>query len=46
MNKGQLVEFDKATTVYHSPKQQYTKDLLSAIPKGIPKELLKEQQNS
>ncbi|MCT4642867.1 MAG: ABC transporter ATP-binding protein [Bacteriovoracaceae bacterium] len=42
MNKGKFVEMDKATTVYTSPKQKYTQDLLSAIPKGIPKELLQQ----
>lgn len=42
MNKGQIVEMDKATQVYLHPKQDYTKDLLAAIPKGIPKELLNE----
>jgi peptide/nickel transport system ATP-binding protein len=42
MNKGQIVEMDKATAVYHTPKQDYTRDLLAAIPKGIPKELLAE----
>lgn len=40
MNSGQLVEMDKANNVYLSPKEDYTKRLLSAIPKGIPKELL------
>lgn len=42
MNQGKIVEFDKATNVYLRPQQDYTKALLSAIPKGIPKELLKE----
>lgn len=45
MNKGQFVEMDKATNVYLHPKQDYTKRLLSAIPKGIPKELIEEQNN-
>ncbi len=39
MNSGKIVEFDTAEAVYHTPKMEYTKDLLSAIPKGIPKEL-------
>ncbi len=43
MNKGEFVELDKANEVYLRPKQQYTQNLLSAIPKGIPKELLAEQ---
>jgi peptide/nickel transport system ATP-binding protein len=45
MNKGILEEHDKATKIYHSPETEYTKSLLAAIPKGIPKELLAEQQN-
>lgn len=40
MNKGKIVEFDQASTVYLHPKEDYTKSLLSAIPKGVPKELL------
>lgn len=43
MNKGEIVEMDTAANVYHRPKMDYTKALLAAIPKGIPKELLKEQ---
>ena len=42
MNSGKIIEFDKATDVYLRPKEDYTKALLSAIPKGIPKELLTE----
>ncbi len=40
MNAGKIVEMDKAFKVYHSPENDYTKALLSAIPKGVPKELL------
>lgn len=43
MNKGKLVELDKANEVYLKPKEDYTKNLLAAIPKGVPKELLTEQ---
>ena len=43
MNSGEFVEVDKANTVYTSPKMDYTKNLLAAIPKGIPKEMLAEQ---
>ena len=43
MNAGQFVELDKANDVYLRPKMDYTKKLLEAIPKGMPKELLKEQ---
>lgn len=44
MNSGKIVELGSANEVYLKPKQDYTKDLLAAIPKGIPKELLSEQQ--
>lgn len=43
MNSGQFVELDKANEVYLRPKMDYTKKLLEAIPKGMPKELLAEQ---
>ena len=43
MNKGQFEEIDTANEIYLSPKKDYTKALLSAIPKGIPKELISEQ---
>jgi len=34
MNKGQIIEMDKASKIYQSPINDYTKTLLSAIPKG------------
>lgn len=40
MNKGKIVEYGPAEEVYHNPKDEYTKKLLSAIPRGVPKELL------
>lgn len=43
MNAGKIVEMDRAFKVYHHPENDYTKALLSAIPKGIPKELLAQQ---
>ena len=39
MNEGKIVEMAKASQIYHSPQNDYTKKLLSSIPKGIPKEL-------
>jgi peptide/nickel transport system ATP-binding protein len=42
MNNGKFVEMDTANNVYLNPKEEYTKNLLSAIPKGIPKEMLNE----
>ncbi len=40
MNSGKVVEFADAVSIYENPKQDYTKKLLSAIPKGKPKALL------
>ncbi len=39
MNKGVLVEMDRADRIYRQPKEEYTKTLLGAIPKGLPKNL-------
>ncbi len=43
MSAGEIVEMDKASKVYLTPKMDYTKTLLAAIPKGIPKSLLAKQ---
>ena len=43
MNQGQIVEYASSDEIYKNPKDPYTQRLLSAIPKGVPKELLKEQ---
>lgn len=40
MNKGVIVEMASAIQIYEQPKDEYTRKLLSAIPKGKPKELL------
>lgn len=40
MNQGKIVELDTAETIYKNPQRNYTKRLLEAIPKGIPKDLL------
>jgi peptide/nickel transport system ATP-binding protein len=34
MNKGKIIEMDKASLIYKNPKEDYTRTLLSAIPKG------------
>ena len=39
MDQGKMVEMADALEIYQSPKDEYTKKLLNAIPKGIPKEL-------
>ena len=35
MNKGEIVEQGEADEVYNSPKNDYTKRLIDAIPKGL-----------
>lgn len=35
MNAGKIVELDEAENIYRNPKEEYTKKLISAIPKGI-----------
>ena len=40
MNQGKLVELDTAENIYKNPQRDYTKRLLDAIPKGIPKDLM------
>jgi peptide/nickel transport system ATP-binding protein len=39
MNGGKVVEMKDAQSIYENPEMDYTKKLLAAIPKGIPKEL-------
>lgn len=34
MNSGKLLELDNAGKIYREPKEEYTRTLLSAIPKG------------
>ena len=35
MNKGKIEELDDADVIYRSPKTDYTKKLIAAIPKGL-----------
>ena len=35
MNKGKIEELDDAEVIYTSPKTDYTKKLIDAIPKGL-----------
>lgn len=39
MYNGKVVEKSDALSIYENPQHEYTKKLLSAIPKGIPKSL-------
>lgn len=34
MNAGKIIEMDKASSIYKNPREEYTRTLLSAIPKG------------
>lgn len=40
MFNGKVVEMNDAVGIYENPQHDYTKKLLSAIPKGMPKHLL------
>ena len=40
MYNGKVVEMNDAVGIYENPQHDYTKKLLSAIPKGMPKSLL------
>ncbi len=40
MNQGKIVELDTAENIYKNPQREYTKRLLDAIPKGVPKDLV------
>ncbi|MDW8301617.1 MAG: ABC transporter ATP-binding protein, partial [Bacteroidia bacterium] len=35
MKAGKIVEIDEAENIYRNPKEEYTKQLINAIPKGI-----------
>ena len=35
MNQGKIEELDDADVIYTSPKKEYTKELIQAIPKGL-----------
>ncbi len=39
MNNGKVVELADCISIYENPQEEYTKKLLSAIPKGVPKTL-------
>ncbi|WP_413582407.1 ABC transporter ATP-binding protein [Bdellovibrio sp. HCB288] len=40
MYGGKIVEMNTAENIYSNPQHDYTQKLLSAIPKGVPKELI------
>ncbi len=44
MSKGQIVESGTPEQLYLNPKQEYTRTLINAIPKGEPEDILKAQE--
>jgi peptide/nickel transport system ATP-binding protein len=38
MYAGKIIEMDKASRIYKNAKEEYTRSLLSAIPKGLARE--------
>jgi peptide/nickel transport system ATP-binding protein len=42
MNNGEIVEMSDALSIYQNPKDDYTKKLLNAIPKGLPKDMSRQ----
>ncbi|WP_299462530.1 ABC transporter ATP-binding protein [uncultured Microscilla sp.] len=43
MNQGKIVESDYADNIYDNPKEEYTKKLIEAIPKGTLEDIRKAQ---
>lgn len=43
MNQGKIVESDYADRIYDNPKEEYTKKLIEAIPKGTLEDIRKAQ---
>ena len=44
MSKGQIVESGTPEQLYQNPQQEYTRTLISAIPKGEPEDIIKAQE--
>ncbi|GAB3825239.1 ABC transporter ATP-binding protein [Pontibacter rugosus] len=44
MSKGQIVESGTPDQLYQNPQQEYTRTLISAIPKGEPEDIIKAQE--
>ncbi|GAB3194990.1 peptide/nickel transport system ATP-binding protein [Pontibacter aydingkolensis] len=44
MNNGQIVESGTPEQIYRNPKQEYTRALISAIPKGELEDIIKAQE--
>jgi peptide/nickel transport system ATP-binding protein len=43
MNRGKIEEIDKAATIYQSPKTEYTRTLIAAIPLGTIDRIIHQQ---
>ncbi|GHA64549.1 ABC transporter ATP-binding protein [Pontibacter akesuensis] len=44
MSKGQIVESGTPDQLYQNPQQEYTRTLISAIPKGEPEDIVRAQE--
>jgi peptide/nickel transport system ATP-binding protein len=44
MHKGRIIESGTPAQLFRSPQQEYTRTLLSAIPKGEPEDIMAAQQ--
>ncbi|MBC5774566.1 ABC transporter ATP-binding protein [Pontibacter sp. KCTC 32443] len=44
MSKGQIVESGTPQQLYLNPQQEYTRTLISAIPKGEPEDIIRAQE--
>jgi peptide/nickel transport system ATP-binding protein len=44
MSKGQIVESGTPQQLYLNPKEEYTRSLISAIPKGEPEDIIRAQE--
>ena len=44
MNKGQIVEQGDSESIYHQPKEEYTRSLIASIPTGSLEQIQKRQQ--
>ncbi len=42
MRRGRIIELDTAQQIYDNPRHDYTRQLLAAVPRGVPENLLLE----
>ena len=44
MNAGKIVEIGTSNEIYASPKEEYTRNLISAIPKGTMEDIQRRRR--